>query len=132
MLIFSLANALEILFVKSSTLGAYMTGIVIFGSGGVLLLSTYLIRSKARSIYLLFPIRDALTIGFISFLINFAWIKGLQYTTAANTAVLGKTDVVFSLLLSFLLLKEKISKLSLIYISITLIGIVMIILFHAL
>lgn len=125
-LIFTLANALEILFVKSSVLGAYLTGIVIFGSGGVLLLSAYLISSRARNTHFSIPIGSALIIGLISFIINIAWIGGLQYTTAANTAVLGKTDVVFSLLLSFVLLKEKISKISLVYIAIILIGIVLI------
>ena len=125
-LLFTLANALEYLMVKSSELGVYLTGIIIFGSGGILLFLTYLISSSTRTLHFSFPIGSALFIGLISFIINIAWIKGLQYTTAANTAVLGKTDVVFSLLLSFVLLKEKISKLSLLCIGITLIGIILI------
>ena len=103
-LLFTLANALEYLMVKSSELGVYLTGIIIFGSGGVLLFLTYLISSSIRTLHFSFPFGSALFIGLKSFIINIACIIGLRANKPSNNAVFVKTQFIFSIPLSFVFL----------------------------
>lgn len=122
-LLFTIANAFEYLLIKASILDAYTTGIIMFGTAGVLLTVMVFVRRNKRPEYFHIPIKKSLVIGIISFFINLLLLKGLDFTTATNASILGKTDIAFSLLLSRILLNEKVSKRTLVSVLIMVAGI---------
>ena len=122
-LLFTLGNALEYLLMKASSLNVYAAGMIMFATAGSLLAVVIFLRRNKRPSHFHIPIKKALIIGVISFLINMLWLKGLDYTTATNASILGKTDVAFSLLLSWIILNERIYKKTLLFIAAMIIGI---------
>ena len=122
-LLFTIANAFEFLLIKGANLNIYVSGMIMFGTACVLLNVVLFLRRDYRPLYSHIPIKTAFIIGIISFTVNILWLKGLEYTSATNATLLGKTDVAFSLLFSFVLLHEKIKRRVLIFVGIMIVGI---------
>ena len=121
-LLFTTANAAEFLLMKASGLNVYLVGIIMFATSGVLLSWVLLIKHRKIFISSSFPHSLIILIGVISILVNVLWFKGLELTSPTHVALLGKSDVIFSLLISMFLLKESIGKKNSLFILLMVVG----------
>ncbi len=120
-----LAWGAEYLLLKSGAdkVGSLVTGAIFFASGSFLLF-LYSLRNKglwesiSTNLHLLIPI------GLIGSTLNMFWIFGIKNTSISNSAILGRADILFTLLLSSLLFKEKIKKNDIIAIVVMVLGII--------
>jgi len=123
-LLFTIANALEYLLIKAAGLNTYISGMIMFGTASIFLGIVLFVRRKNQPSHYHVPLKKVLVIGVISFVINILWLKGLEYTSATNASLLGKTDIAFSMLFSLILLRERIHGKTLLFIGLMVVGIV--------
>jgi drug/metabolite transporter (DMT)-like permease len=126
------AMALEYLLIKAAKdVPAYLTGIVIFASAGILL-AIVAPRQQAEPGAWKRLLPGALAVGLIGSCCNLLWINGTRLTTVANASALGRLDVVFTLLLAALIFGEEIPRRLWPFIGISLFGAALIVQFFSL
>lgn len=103
---------LEYILIKLSVMkmSPFLAGILMFLSGGVMLLLHLLFTRRLNWTRVHDNIRGLLLVGTVGAGINTLLLTGVRLTTAANASFLGKTDVLFSLFLSAMIFREKIKK----------------------
>tara|TARA_B100000609_G_C17128790_1_gene389005 strand:+ start:74 stop:970 length:897 start_codon:yes stop_codon:yes gene_type:complete len=103
----TMALSFEYLLIKASA-GAspFLTGMMIFSVAGILLAAGAGKQQKVVDYKRCLP--WAVLVGVIGSCCNFLWIYGTRLTTVANASSLGRLDVVFTLLMSAFLFREKI------------------------
>lgn len=119
-----IAWGFEYLFIKAGTdrVSPFVSGAYLFGTATILLFlfslsHKDLMKSILRNLYIL------ILIGVIGTGCNMFFIFGVKNTSISNSAILGRADIVFTLLLSSLLFREKIKKSNIIIIAIMLAGV---------
>ncbi len=101
----------------------FLAGTVIFGIAGILLMGSLLCRGKLDMERMQRNLKSMLLIGLVSAACNVCWITGTQLTTVTNAAVLGRTDIMFTLLLTALIFHERIRKAALLFVPVMLTGV---------
>jgi drug/metabolite transporter (DMT)-like permease len=125
----TLAMAFEYLLIKAAKdVPAYLTGIVVFASAGILLAAVAPRQKAVAGAWKRF-LPGAFAVGLIGSCCNLLWINGTRLTTVANASALGRLDVVFTLLLAALIFGEKIPRRLWSFIGISLFGVALIVQF---
>ena len=101
-----------------------LSGAIIFVTAAICLYSFILsTRQQAESAKQISNnIGKILLIGIIGTGCNILWITGTASTAVANAAVLGRTDIIFSLILAITIFHEKISKRALLFVPLVIFG----------
>lgn len=103
--------------------GPLFMGFVMFGTAAVGLALTCLFKKRSEETVLAAAFPYMLIVGLIGTGCNVLWLYGASYTSTANASVLGRTDILFTLLLSCLVFHEKIRKTALLFIPLMLVGV---------
>jgi len=125
LLLVVLAWSFEYIFMKISAdaISPLTAGAIMFFTGGMLLFFHLILRRELHWKQIVKNAVPLITIGFVGVACNVLLLFGVSLTPTINAAVLGKSDVLFSLLLSFFISHASLRKSAVLFISLMLIRI---------
>jgi len=125
-LIAVLSWGMEYVLIKAGAdkIGALMSGAILFTVTSSCLFLFSLQHKQLKKI-ILDNLSSLIPIALFGTCVNVFWLLGIEKTTVSNAAILGKSDILFSILLSFFFFHEKVKKSDIIAIILMNLGILL-------